>query len=58
MNKNSAVTFMLETIFLCSHLRIDVYIYIYKSIVPLMETNGVAVLKNWNKETDTWALKF
>lgn len=48
---------MLETIFTCSHLWIDVYIYVYESVVLLvMETNGVAIMKNWNKEADIWAL--
>jgi len=39
------------------HLLTSMNRCVYKSVVPLvMETNGIAVMKNWNKEADIWNL--
>lgn len=42
---------------LLTSMNICSYMCVSKSVMPLViETNGVAVMKNWNKEADIWAL--
>lgn len=44
---------MLETIFTCAVLWIDVSVYVYEGVLELvMESHEAAIMNNWNKEAD------